>query len=161
MFRSRSTLALGAFAAATLAATAWAQQTVDTEVGSCPRGGLSVYYARGESTPSEQAAILIARIGEEAARCRPEAIDLVADIDTNGDGEGAISLAMARLNNVAAGLVAEGVPAERIRIAAQARQAALPPMSEITVMFRQSDTKAGDAAAPADSRPAIVPADKV
>jgi hypothetical protein len=126
-----------------------------SEVVSCPRGGLSVYYARGEASPSEQAVLLIARIGEEASRCQPDGIDLVTEIDGDRDGEGAISLAMARLNNVAEKLVAGGYPVDRIRLAAQSSldKDLRPPMGVITVYFRQTGAEAGEASARASAKP--------
>lgn len=135
----------------------------DSEIESCPRGGLSVYYARGEASPSEQALLLIARIGDEASRCQPAGIDLVTEIDSNRDGEGAIRLAMARLNNVAETLVAGGYPVDRIRLAAQAsaEHDMRPPMGGITVYFRQSGLEADDASSPAPARVATPARDAI
>lgn len=148
---------LVALALSAACASAGAAQTAprDSEVVSCPRGGLSVYYARGEVSPSEQARLLIARIGEEASRCQPAGIDLVTEIDTDREGEGAIRIAMARLNNVADELTAGGYPADRIRLAAQAsaHKDMRPPMGGITVYFRQSGVGAGAASAPATTKP--------
>ncbi|MEY2758674.1 MAG: hypothetical protein RIR33_2452 [Pseudomonadota bacterium] len=122
----------------------------ESESVTCPRGGFSVYYARGEASPSEQALLLIARIGQEASRCRPDRIDLVTEIDSERDGDQAIRVAMARLNNVAETLVAGGYPADRIRLAAQAdaERDMRPAMGAITVYFRQSMAEAGEASAP-------------
>lgn len=128
----------------------------DSEIVSCPRGGLSVYYARGEASPSEQGLLLITRIGDEASRCRPDGIDLITEIDSDRDGDAAIGLAMARLNNVAETLVAGGYPASRIRLAAQgsAESEVRQPMGGITVYFRQSGVEAGDASSSAPARAA-------
>jgi len=128
----------------------------------CRLGVQTVYYPHGESAPTEQARIVISRIGEEAARCRPQAIDLVTRIDPGAEGPGAISLAMSRLNGVAEALVAGGVPAERIRLAAQGDDAVIgeglarSPMSEIVVLFRQGPDVSGAAATPA-AGPVLTP----
>ena len=157
MFRSTVSIALLAISAGTFASAAAQLPKHDSDAASCPRGGLSVYYARGEATPSEQARLLISRIGDEAARCQPEGIDLVTEIDTEREGGRAIGLAMARLNNVAEALVAGGYPADRIRLAAQAdaKVDMRPPMGGITVYFRQPIREAGDASAPAPVRRAV------
>lgn len=145
------------FLSTVFAATGAAQTTPrDSEIVSCPRGGLSVYYARGEATPSEQALVLISRIGDEASKCQPAGIDLITEIDSDREGDSAIRLAMARLNHVAETLVAGGYPADRIRLAAQASTDPdmRTPMGGITVYFRQSSAEAGEASSPAHSRPA-------
>jgi hypothetical protein len=152
----RTSRLLGALSVSAVCVATSAAQTAprDSEIVSCPRGGLSVYYARGEVSPSEQAKMLIARIGDEASRCHPAGIDLVTEIDTEREGDGAIRIAMARLNNVADELTAGGYPADRIRIAAQASavQDMRPPMGGITVYFRQSTAEAGEASAPATQK---------
>lgn len=152
---SRLLVALSILAACV--ATSAAQTALrDSEIVSCPRGGLSVYYARGEVSPSEQARLLIARIGGEASRCQPAGIDLVAEIESEREGDGAIRIAMARLNNVADELTAGGYPADRIRLAAQASadRDMRPPMGGITVYFRQPGAEAGAASVPAIPKPA-------
>ena len=75
---------LGALSISAACVASSAAQTVprESEVASCPRGGQSVYYARGEASPSEQATLLITRIGEQASRCQPDGIDLITEIDT-------------------------------------------------------------------------------
>jgi len=130
----------------------------DSEIVSCPRGGLSVYYARGEATPSEQAMLLIARIGDEASRCQPVGIDIVTEIDTDRDGDDAIRLAMTRLNNVAGKLVGGGYPIKRIRLAARSSTESdiRTPMGGVTVYLRQSSAEAGNASSAAPAR-AFVP----
>jgi hypothetical protein len=154
MLRSTGLLGVAAISAVMIASAAAQTTQRDSESVSCPRGGLSVYYARGEASPSEQAQMLIHRIGAEATRCRPDGIDVVTEIDTEREGSGAISLAMARLNNVAEALIAGGYPAERIRLAAQADADAdmRPPMGGITVYFRQAGASTGEASAPAPAR---------
>jgi hypothetical protein len=107
--------------------------------------------------------LLIARIGDEASRCRPAGIDLITEIDSNRDGDGAIRLAMARLENVAETLVAGGYPADRIRLAAQASAESdmRLPMGGITVYFRQPGLEAGDASSPAPTRAAAPTRDAI
>lgn len=138
----------------TIAASAMAQAApVEQSPSPCPGDRLSIYYAHGDASPSAQALVLIARIGDEAARCQPDGIDLVTDIDTSGDGDGthAVALALARLNNVAEALIARGVPADRIRVAAQPGADLMrSPLGEVGVLFRKSRVSAGDASA---SRP--------
>lgn len=152
----RSAILIGAIAVSAGLVTSAAAQTSqqESDVVSCPRAGVTVYYARGASTPTEQARLIIDRIGEEASRCQPAGIDVVTEIDTSRDGGGAIGLAMARLNNVAEALVAGGYPAERIRLAAQADAEAdmRPAMGGITVYFRESQSGAGEASAPAPAK---------
>ena len=154
---------LGALSVSAACVASSAAQTVprESEVASCPRGGQSVYYARGEASPSEQATLLITRIGEQASRCQPDGIDLITEIDTEREGQAAIRIAMARLNQVADALIAGGYPADRIRLAAQASadKDMRPPMGGITVYFRQSETTAGEASAP--SRPAAPAQDEI
>src|SRR5689334_14989470 len=113
MLRSTALIGVLAISAVTVASAAAQTAQQDCESVSCTRGGLSVYYPRGDAAPSEQARILIDRIRAEASRCRPDGIDVVTEIDTEREGNGAISLAMARLNNVADALVADGYPAEQ------------------------------------------------
>lgn len=139
----------GAICLAAIGASAAAAQppAVESEQVVCPRDALTIYYARGESVASEQAQVLISRIGVEAQQCRPDAIDLITAIDTSREGDGALTVAMARLHGVAAALVADGFPAERIRIAAQSDPQS-SPLAEITVLFRKSEAAADTAAAP-------------
>lgn len=129
----------------TFAQTAPAAATVQ----SCPSGLLSVYYARGESTPSDETVALIGRIGAQAAACLPDAIDLVTDIDTEGEDSAAVQLALARLGDVASALIAKGVPADHIRLAARATGASASPMGEVSVIFRRLLPGPDDAVAPA------------
>jgi hypothetical protein len=128
------------------------QATPAAEVlAACPSGLLSVYYARGEATPSDETISLISRIGAEAAACQPDGIDLVTQIDNSGEAD-AVPLALARLGNVASELIASGVPADRIRLAARPGGASASPMGEVSVIFRKLMSGPDDAASPA--RPA-------
>ena len=86
----------------------------------------------------------------------------MTDIDTSAEGgdKQAIALALARLNSVAEALIANGVPAGRIRMAASPDADVMhPPMGEVGVMFRKSVVTAGDASTPAPRRapPQLVP----
>lgn len=139
----------------------------DPAPGGCRFGAQTIYYSHGEAVPTEQARLVIARIGEEAVRCRPQAVDLVTRIDNAAEGPAAIGLAVSRLREVAEALVASGVPADRIRIAAQGDEAVIgealarSPMSEIVVIFRQASHGAGDAAAAAPGSVVASPRDAI
>lgn len=127
----------------------------------CSAGLLSVYYARGEATPSEATISLIGRIGDQAAACAPDGIDLVTEIDNTGEAD-AVTLALARLGNVASELIASGVPANRIRMAARPGGTAASPMGEVSVIFRKLMSGPDDAAAPArTARPAKQSGDRI
>ena len=131
------------------AASAFAQTQTPASVGlSCPSGLHSVYYARGEATPSRETVSLIGSIGAQALACQADAIDLVTGIDTAGEQD-AVTLALARLGNVAAELISSGVPADRIRLAARAEGASVSPMGEVSVIFRKRVSGPDDAMAPA------------
>jgi hypothetical protein len=138
-----------------LAAASASSQTPTASPGLaiCPSGAITIYYARGEATPSKHALDLISRVGEEARSCGPEGIDLVTDISTEIEGDAAINLAMTRLSSVAEALVGQGYPADRIRMAAQAGSEARAPMGEITILFRSTPQPSGNVAAPAGQRP--------
>ncbi len=134
----------------------------DAAPASCTGERLSVYYKRGEAEATSQALDLIAHISNEASRCKPDGIDLVTDIDTSAEGgdKQAITLALARLNSVAEALIANGVPADRIRMAASPDADVMhPPMGEVGVMFRKSVVTAAEASTPAPRRapPQLVP----
>ena len=134
----------------------------DAAPASCTGERLSIYYRRGEAVATTQALDLIAHISDEASRCRPDGIDLVTDIDTSAEGgdKQAIALALARLNSVAEALIANGVPADRIRMAASPDADIMhPPMGEVGVVFRKSAVAAGEASAPAPRKaaPRLVP----
>lgn len=109
-----------------------------SEYVSCPRARLSIYFASGETTATPEALALIGRIGETAADCQPDAIDLVARVDSRVDGDRALALALARLSEVADDLVEQGISIERIRVAAQASGGAASAINQIDVLFRKS-----------------------
>lgn len=158
MFRSTALAVIACLAGTSLAGAMAQTSAVDSGEVSCPGGRLSIYYARGDATASDQALVLIARIGEAAAQCQPDGIDLITEINAANDGEDAraVSLALARLSNVAEALIAEGVSAGRIRVAAVNDANDIgSPMGEVGVMFRKSRVAADDASSPA---PAPAPA---
>lgn len=139
-------------AAASLAVMLASSASAQTTPGSAPAQDCSfslhsVYYARGEATPSGEAVTLISHIGTQAAACEPDGVDLVTAIDTAGEHD-AVQLALARLGNVASELVASGVPANRIRLAARPAGAFASPMGEVAIIFRKALPGPDDAAAP-------------
>jgi hypothetical protein len=137
-----------------LAAASASSQTPTSspELGVCPGGAITIYYARGDAAPSQVARDLIGRVSEEARSCSPEGIDLVADISIDSEGDAAIALAMARLGGVAEALVAQGYPADRIRMAAHGGGETRAPMGEITILFRKAPQAGSAVAAPAGAR---------
>ncbi len=140
-------LAILGFSASLLlvGAAAGAQtRTSPSEYVSCPRARLSIYFPSGESTASPEALALIGRIGETAANCQPDGIDLVARVDARVDGDRALALALARLSEVADDLVEQGIAVERIRVAAQASGGAASAISQIDILFRKSANEMAD-----------------
>lgn len=126
-------------------AVAGAQTRVSpSEYVSCPRARLSIYFASGETTATPEALTLIGRIGETAANCQPDGIDLVARVDARVDGDRALALALARLSEVADDLVEQGVSVERIRVAAQASGGTASAINQIDVLFRKSTAEVAD-----------------
>jgi hypothetical protein len=102
---------------------------------------VAVYFASGATTATPQVATLIGRIGDAAASCEADRIDLVAHIDPGVDGDGAAALALERLKLMMRDLVARGLPVERIRFAAQAadEDAPIAGFSQVDVMFRKAE----------------------
>lgn len=119
-------------------------RTSPSEYVSCPRARLSIYFASGETTASPEALTLIGRIGETAANCQPDGIDLVARVDSRVDGDRALALALARLAEVADDLVEQGVAVERIRVAAQASGGMASSINQIDILFRKSANEMAD-----------------
>jgi uncharacterized protein YejL (UPF0352 family) len=147
--------------AAVAASSALAQPTVaETTSQSCTSSLHSVYYARGESTASREAVTLIGHIGAQAAACEPEGIDLLTAIDVEGE-HGAVQLALARLGNVASELIASGVPAERIRLAARPAGSFASPMGEVSIIIRKTISGPDIAAVPAPPIQAQTAADSI
>jgi hypothetical protein len=131
-----------------LAASAWAEAPAGTY---CPHGPVTVYFASGAATATPQVEALIGKIGDTAASCEADRIDLVAHIDPGIDGEGAASVALERLKLMMKDLVARGLPVDRIRFAAQAPVEGEPAarFSQVDVVFRKADI---DDAPPAQGR---------
>lgn len=162
MLRNISLLCATGLAALALASAEAQSSPADAAPAACTGDRLSIYYKRGEAEATSQALDLIAHISAEASRCKPAGIDLVTDIDTSAEGgdKQAIALALARLNSVAEALIANGVPADRIRMAASPDADVMhPPMGEVGVLFRKSTVTAGEASAPAPRKapPRLIP----
>ena len=134
-------------------AVAGAQTRVSpSEYVSCPHARLLIYFASGQTTATPEALALIGRIGETAASCQPDGIDLVARVDSRVDGDRALALALARLSEVADDLVEQGVSVERIRVAAQAAGGTAAAINQIDVLFRKTSSEVVDeVAAPTKS----------
>ena len=134
------------------AAGAIAQTATAAQPTSCPGAPLSIYFAAGDVSTSPQAQELIGRIGETAATCHADRIDLVAHIDAKVDGDRAVTVALERLNRVAGDLVARGLPADRIRIAARAPEVGemVAGPNQVNVLIRKAGETAevGPAAPP-------------
>jgi hypothetical protein len=126
-------------------ANATAQATPQTSKAaaeaSCPRSPVSIYFASGDVTGSAEAQALLVRIGDTATRCEADTIDLIAHIDPKADGDRAVTVALERLNKVARDLIASGLPAGRIRIAARAPEPGEPVAgpNQINVVIRKSE----------------------
>lgn len=147
MRRPISRLAFLGFSAVLLLAGAGAgaqTRTSPSEYVSCPLARLSIYFASGETTVLPEALALIGRIGETAANCQPDGIDLVARVDARVDGDRALAVALARLSEVADDLVEQGVSVDRIRVAAQASGGLASSINQIDVLFRKSASETAD-----------------
>ena len=158
MLRLASLVCVTSLAALPFGMAAAQNAHADASPAPCTGERVSIYYARGEAQPTLQALDLIEHIGDEASRCKPDGIDLVTDIDTSAEGGDtqAITLALARLNSVAKALIANGVPADRIRMAASPDADVMhPPMGEVGVVFRKSAIAAGDASSPERPKPGL------
>ena len=133
---------------------AMAQTASAVQPVSCPGAPLSIYFAAGDVSTSPQAQELIGRIGETAETCHADRIDLIAHIDAK-DGQRAVTVALERLNRVAVDLVAQGLPADRIRIAARAPEVGemVAGPNQVNVLIRKS----GEAAGAAPTTPAAAP----
>ncbi len=154
---------LGAAFALVLVATSARAQTVSSapEYASCPRGSLSIYFASGETVASPQALALIDRISETAASCQPDGIDLVARINSRVDGPRALQLALTRLSAVADDLVAKGVSADRIRVAAQAAGSPAPSLNQIDVLLRKAGESPDAVASPPPAPVHVAPSQAI
>ena len=129
-----------------VSAASAAAQTADPAAAddACPRNALKIYFASGDVNASPQAEALIGRIGETASTCGPDHLDLVAHFDIAVDGGRAVSVALERLARVADNLVAQGISADRIRVAARAvkaGEAATASLNQIDVLFRKAESE--------------------
>lgn len=108
---------------------------------SCPRSPVSIYFASGDVTGSPEAHALLVRVGDTATRCEADTIDLIAHIDPQADGDRAVTVALERLNKIARDLIARGLPAGRIRIAARAPEPGEPVAgpNQINIVIRKSE----------------------
>ncbi len=134
-------LVLASAAGLVLAPAGATAQTAAASEASCPRAPVSIYFASGDVTGSPEAQALVVRIGDTATRCEADTIDLVAHIDPQADGDRAVTVALERLNKVARDLIARGLPAGRIRIAARAPEPGEPVAgpNQINVTIRKSE----------------------
>jgi hypothetical protein len=116
-------------------------QTSSASEASCPRAPVSIYFASGDVTGSPEAHALLVRISDTATRCKADMIDLIAHIDPQADGDRAVTVALERLNKIARDLIARGLPAGRIRIAARAPEPGEPVAgpNQINVVIRKSE----------------------
>jgi hypothetical protein len=149
--------AVAGFVLAPANATAQTSRTA-TET-SCPRSPVSIYFASGDVNGSPEALALLVRLGDTAARCEADTIDLIAHIDPKADGDRAVTVALERLNKVARDLIARGLPAGRIRIAARAPEPGEPVAgpNQINVVIRKSEDAPPAASTPSPSMP-VTPA---
>jgi len=134
-----------ALASAT-APTAVAQPVEPREMAVCPGEAVSIYFASGESKLTSEARQLVIRLADQAVACQHAGIDLVTLINPEIDGEHAVALALARLDDVSRDLVARGIAPGSIRVAARPGDDVFPPgMSEVEMIFRKSAPAAGEA----------------
>ena len=141
MLRSLAFICAAASISVVFAASVAAQTAPEA---ACPRAPLSIYFASGDVTASPQAQELLGRIGETLNSCAPDRIDLIAHINASVDGARAVTVALQRLNMVAGDLVARGLPADRIRVAARAPDAGEPVVgpNQINILFRKVEPAA-------------------
>ena len=144
------------------AAGAFAQTVEATAATACPGEPMSLYFASGETSLSEEGRLLVNRLVDHAVACRPDGIDLVTRINPGVDGDRAVALALARLSDISQDLVTGGVSPNSIRVAAQPGSDVFPPgMSEVEVFFRKASPGAGDASSHRPATPRQPPADTI
>lgn len=132
--------------ACTTAPGAVAQQVEPLQASACPGQAVSVYFASGEAKLTSEARQLVTRMADQAIACQHDGIDLVTLINTEIDGDGAVALALARLDDIARDLIARGVAPESIRVAARPGRDVFPPgVSEVEMIFRTRAPAAGQA----------------
>lgn len=105
----------------------------ETPSAQCPAAKVSVYFAPGDTAASPQSEALIGRVSEAVTSCAPDTVYLLAHVD-HSEGEGALSLALQRLERITRELVARGLSADRIRTATGA-----PRTDAADVALRQVD----------------------
>lgn len=123
-----------------------AQQVEPLQPSACPGQAVSVYFASGEAKLTSEARQLVTRMADQAVACKHDGIDLVTLINTEIDGDHAVALALARLDDISRDLIARGVAPESIRVAARPGRDAFPPgVSEVEMIVRKSVPAAGEA----------------
>lgn len=144
------------------AAGAVAQTVEATAATACPSEPMSVYFASGETSLSEEGRLLVSRLVDRAVACRPDGIDLVTRINSGVDGDRAVALALARLSDISQDLITRGISPNSIRVVAQPGSDVFPPgMSEVEVFFRKAAPGAGDASSDQPAAPRQPPADSI
>ena len=139
-----------------------AQQVAPRETAHCPGGSVSVYFASGEATLTSEGRQLVSRLAEQAAACQPEGIDLVTLINTDIDGDHAVALALARLDDISRDLISRGISPGSIRVAARPGRDVFPAgMNEVEVIFRKSAPAAGEASTQQPATPLKVSPDTI
>jgi hypothetical protein len=140
--------AIAAIAAAcTIAPPAVSAQQADPHATpNCPSESISIYFASGDAALTSEARQLVSRLAAQAVACQPDGIDLITIINTDIDGDHAVSLALARLDDVSRDLVSLGFPPGSIRVAARPGRDVFPAgMNEVEVIFRKNVPGAGEA----------------
>lgn len=123
-----------------------AQQAEPRQAAGCSGDAVSIYFASGESKLTSEARQLVTRLAEQSVACQHEGIDLVTLINTEIDGDHAVALALARLDDISRDLIARGVAPGSIRVAARPGRDVFPPgMSEVEMIVRKSAPGAGEA----------------
>jgi hypothetical protein len=139
-----------------------AQQVEPRETVHCPGGSVSVYFASGEAELTSEGRQLVSRLAEQAVACQPEGIDLVTLINTDIDGDHAVGLALARLDDISRDLISRGISPASIRVAARPGRDVFPPgMNEVEVIFRKGVSGAGDASTRKPATPLRVSPDAI
>lgn len=131
-----------------IAPGAVAQQVEPRQSSACPGEAVSIYFASGESKLTSESRQLVTRLADQAVACEHGGIDLVTLINPDIDGDNAVTLALARLDDISRDLIARGIAPESIRVAARPGRDVFPPgMSEVEMIFRKSAAGAGEASA--------------
>jgi hypothetical protein len=156
--------AIAAMALACAIAPGVAAQQVEPRGGpGCPSGAVSIYFASGEARLTAEGRQLVTRLADQAAACQHDGIDLVTLINTEVDGEHAIALSLARLDDISRDLIARGIAPESIRVAARPGRDVFPQgMSEVEMIFRKAvPAAAGEASTQRPPTPLKVSPDAI